>query len=424
MRRAATLLALILGLSLLTSGCLFFPAAVRNAAHQPQPVPWWCNSDVGSALSTATCGTLSGQLDFTLDFALAHRTAGDAVTGGATGSAYEQGVGAAFRFSAATASFDAKHPDTLLYDGVDNDAQIVGVEFNVAAADAPAGFDGGNDVWTDMGDGTWRLRAWIVRPFENENNPFAETHPCLGETEATYDVTAECFTDTHPLPLQILVTNDDGYNSAGIDAITEALRVIPGVEVTVVAPATNQSGTGDKTTPGGVTADDGLTLSGYAAKKVNGFPADSVLYALNVLGENPDLVVSGINNGQNIGPLAGISGTVGAARTAGRLGIPAVAASQGLGNPPDYPSGVTAVLDWVADFRLGRAGAPFQQVASINIPTCTSGAIRGTLEVPTATAFNNRPFNPSDCTSSVTTINDDIDAFLNGYISLSDVHLH
>ena len=53
----------------------------------------------------------------------------------------------------------------------------------------------------------------------------------------------------------------------------------------------------------------------------------------------PDVVLSGINQGQNLGALSDVSGTVGAARTAARHGIPALAVSQGTGNPPDYAAG-------------------------------------------------------------------------------------
>ena len=80
---------------------------------------------------------------------------------------------------------------------------------------------------------------------------FAPTHPCLAAGGAVYDTTAACYGQSHTRPLQILVSNDDGYNVAGIDAAVQALVAVPGVQVTVVAPATNQSGAGDKTTPGG-----------------------------------------------------------------------------------------------------------------------------------------------------------------------------
>ena len=73
-------------------------------------------------------------------------------------------------------------------------------------------------------------------------------------------------------PLEILVVNDDGYSAAGIDAVVEGLRTLPGVHIDVVAPATNQSGGGDKTTPGGVTGFAAQTQSGYPATAVNGYP--------------------------------------------------------------------------------------------------------------------------------------------------------
>jgi 5'-nucleotidase len=424
MGRAARTIALVAGLAMLLSGCLYYPAAVRNTRFQPQPVPWWCTSDTGDDLGTADCEALSVQLDVALDVAHAHPKAADAIAAGRTGTPYVEGVGAAFELNAPTTNFQANTPHTILYDGTGDDAQVVGLEGNVTSASAPAGFPGTNDVWADTGGGVWTLRAWIVRPFENQIEPFTTSHPCLEAEGAVYDLSAPCYTATHPRPFEILVTNDDGYAAAGIDAVVEGLRALGGVHITVVAPATNQSGTGDKTTPGGVTAFAAQTASGYPAVAVNGFPADSVRHALNVLGTNPELVVSGINDGQNIGPIVDISGTVGAARVAARNGVPSLASSQGLGSPPDFPSGVTAVLEWVEDFRLGRAGPPYQEVANLNIPTCTAGSIRGTVEVPVATAFNGRPFNPSDCTSTVTTFADDIDAFINGFITLSDADLN
>lgn len=160
--------------------------------------------------------------------------------------------------------------------------------------------------------------------------------------------------------LDILVTNDDGYAAPGIDALVERLRGLPGVEVTVVAPATNQSGTSDRTTPGDVSALRAAkvtTTSGFPATAVTGFPADSVNYALDVLDLEPDLVVSGSNAGQNLGVVAPISGTIGAARTAVRRGYPAVAVSQGLGEPTDYAPSVDTAVEWIERNRAALAGA-------------------------------------------------------------------
>ncbi len=100
-----------------------------------------------------------------------------------------------------------------------------------------------------------------------------------------------------------------------------------------------------------------------------------------------------------------------------------MATSQGIqtGVEPDYESGVDATLDWLDDWRLGLAD---QVVANINIPTCAPPSeIRGTVETVTATAFNGRPYGPADCTSTVTDVPEDIDAFNNGFIAIADVGL-
>ena len=128
-------------------------------------------------------------------------------------------------------------------------------------------------------------------------------------------------TTSIPDRLTVLVTNDDGIGAPGIDALVTALSAVDGLDIVVVAPAANQSGTSDKTTPGGASHADATTISGVAGTAVDGFPADSVNVALDELGITPDLVVSGINKGQNTGNLAYASGTVGAARTAARRGI-------------------------------------------------------------------------------------------------------
>src|SRR6476646_2216929 len=139
-------------------------------------------------------------------------------------------------------------------------------------------------------------------------------------------------------PLTILVTNDDGYAAPGISTVTQALAALPDVRVTVVAPATNQSGTGGQTTAGTLTTLPGTqeTAPGHPATAVVGFPADSVNYALDTMHLEPDLVVSGINQGQNLGPLAAVSGPVGAAKRAAAAGIPAIAVSQGIAADPQY----------------------------------------------------------------------------------------
>lgn len=124
--------------------------------------------------------------------------------------------------------------------------------------------------------------------------------------------------------MKILISNDDGYLAPGILALASALR--PYAEITVVAPDSNRSGASNA-----LTLDRPLSVSraenGFYF--VNGTPSDCVHIALTALmKEPPDLVVSGINQGQNMGDDTLYSGTVAAATEAYLFGIPAIAFSQ------------------------------------------------------------------------------------------------
>jgi 5'-nucleotidase len=227
-------------------------------------------------------------------------------------------------------------------------------------------------------------------------------------------------------PLQILVSNDDGVAAPGIDTLAKALSALPNVVVTVSAPAANQSGTGGKTTPGGVTGTPATTASGLAATSVDGFPADAVAYGLATVlkGVKPDLVVSGVNNGQNLGPVIDLSGTVGAARVGAAQHIPAIAVSAGLGDNPNFADGAAAVVSWVTEHRADLLGgtADTANVLSINTPTCTAGAVRGILDVPAAPDAGGRNVIPAaDCASTtpVPAGADDVTAFALGYTTRS-----
>jgi len=238
--------------------------------------------------------------------------------------------------------------------------------------------------------------------------------PQSGEREST--------TTTAPAePLEILVTNDDGVAAEGIDVLVTALTAVEGVEVTVVAPATQQSGTGGSTTEGPLTTNEATTASGYEARAVEGFPADTIRVAFDELGLTPDLVVSGINEGQNLGPVVDLSGTVGAARAGVRKGVPALAVSQGIGQDLDYDVAAGLVVDWLEEnLDALRAGeVPTDTVANLNVPTCDTGELRGQLEVASATAGN--PLAPSDCTSTAEGFTDDVTAFANGFAALTEV---
>jgi len=225
-------------------------------------------------------------------------------------------------------------------------------------------------------------------------------------------------------PLRILVTNDDGVDAPGIDTLVRALRKVPGVQVTVVAPATSQTGASDKTTPGELQATRSTT-GGVASTAVAGFPADTVNYALDTLKLKPNLVISGINAGSNVGPGVPQSGTIGAARTAARRGLPALAVSQGfvtdLGEISDYAPGARAAVKWLKEHRKALASKGKQVEAfvdNLNVPTCAAGTKpRGTLEVPIGTESNY--IDPQDCASTVPAPATDVSALLAGYTTLT-----
>ena len=124
--------------------------------------------------------------------------------------------------------------------------------------------------------------------------------------------------------MKILLSNDDGYQAPGIVALYDAIKDLG--EVEVVAPEHNNSAKSNA-----LTLHSPLYVheAGNGFRYVNGTPADCVHVALTgLLGYRPDLVVSGINNGANMGDDTIYSGTVGAAMEGYLFGIPAIAFSQ------------------------------------------------------------------------------------------------
>ena len=228
-------------------------------------------------------------------------------------------------------------------------------------------------------------------------------------------------------PLVILVTNDDGIGAGGLAASVAALSELPDVEIVVVAPADNQSGTSDTVTDGEVTSAEGETVDGTPGIAVDGTPADSVTLAIEQLGVAPDLVVSGVNEGQNIGPFTELSGTVGAARTAARLGVPAIAASAGIppeGVEPAWPETAAYVVQFIESVRRDDGSLDLAvTVTSFNAPTCgEAGEIRGLVPVEVASVFP-EGVNPlaTDCTSTAEAPADDYGALSIGFATVADV---
>jgi 5'-nucleotidase len=130
--------------------------------------------------------------------------------------------------------------------------------------------------------------------------------------------------------VRVLLTNDDGITAPGLQAARRALRELDGVELDVIAPDSNRSAIGRSITTRSPLEVDEVEFGdrdfGFAT---DGTPVDCVRFAeLGLLGGRPDLIVSGINHGANLGDDITYSGTVAAALEGIVLGIPAIALSQ------------------------------------------------------------------------------------------------
>lgn len=249
-----------------------------------------------------------------------------------------------------------------------------------------------------------------------------------GDTDSARDDASTSTTDQtveDAEVLRIVVSNDDGIGAEGFDQLVEALVALSDVEVHVVAPAEDHSGSGDTTTDGEVDFGDGTTASGEEGTAVEGFPADTVAVALDDLGLEPHVVVSGVNVGQNIGPIVPISGTVGVARTAIRRGVPAIAASGGLVyDAEQFAVAVELVTEWLIEHRdaLIEGTVDTDTAISINVPVCDPEDMGEAVEVPRAEAFPEgvNPFE-SRCDQSGPAPHDDYEALAAGFPTITRI---
>lgn len=173
---------------------------------------------------------------------------------------------------------------------------------------------------------------------------------------------------------RILLTNDDGVRAPGLIAVARALKSMG--EITIAAPAENQSGKGHSITTSDPIFVDTITLDAeFPAFSLQSPPATCVKVAVEALmSQKPDLVVSGINRGYNLGMVTYVSGTVGAAREAALKGIPAIAASAAV-EQTDYKPAAEIVRQVVEMAKKN----PLQpgSFLNVNIPPGTASAIRG-----------------------------------------------
>lgn len=168
--------------------------------------------------------------------------------------------------------------------------------------------------------------------------------------------------------MRVLLTNDDGFGSAGITLLYEIAAQLEFIsEIWIVAPNVDMSGCSRSLSAGKPIQ---INCLGERKYNINGTPAECVILALNkIMDKKPDLILSGINHGSNVGNDIGYSGTIAAAMEGATSLIPSIALSQ-------IYSSNSAKVNWelVKDFapdiikRLVAAGWPKSTVINVNFP--------------------------------------------------------
>jgi 5'/3'-nucleotidase SurE len=235
-------------------------------------------------------------------------------------------------------------------------------------------------------------------------------------------------------PLKILLTNDDGFESAGLKVMQAAL-IAAGHQVTVVAPAVNQSSTSMSMTSGVVK----FERKSEGVWAVYGTPADAAVIGLvHILRDaRPDLVVSGTNAGQNLALSTNSSGTVSAAIAATRYGVPAIATSAGLGPnaATAYETAAALTARIMATLSANRPAdgmlLPDRYVITLNVPALPPGELKGVKWAPLSrqpsyTRVYTETGNSNEVRSQLRAVTSaggetdtDLALFLQGYVTLT-----
>ncbi|ACT50234.1 MULTISPECIES: 5'/3'-nucleotidase SurE [Methylovorus] len=171
--------------------------------------------------------------------------------------------------------------------------------------------------------------------------------------------------------MRILLSNDDGYFAPGLSILAEHISKI--AEVVVVAPERNRSGASNS-----LTLDRPLTvrkaLNGFYY--VNGTPTDCVHLAVTgLLDQLPDMVISGINDGANMGDDTIYSGTVAAAMEGYLLGVPSFAFSMSQHNPAHFETAARVAVELVQ--HIQKKDMPPPMLLNVNIPDVPYDALQG-----------------------------------------------
>jgi 5'-nucleotidase len=232
--------------------------------------------------------------------------------------------------------------------------------------------------------------------------------------------------------LRILASNDDGYRAEGLQHLVDALR--PLAELTVVAPDRNRSGASNS-----LTLDVPLRVFEYGERMyyVNGTPTDCVHLAISGLFEkerDQDMVVSGINDGPNLGDDVLYSGTVAAAIEGRFLGLPAIAISLVVQQGRHFATAARVASELI--MRLTRSPLHTSMILNVNVPDVPYEQLRGFRSTrlgyrhrsePVVRASDPRgrpvywvgPAGAGDDAGEGT----DFDAIVNGYVSVTPLQV-
>ncbi len=174
--------------------------------------------------------------------------------------------------------------------------------------------------------------------------------------------------------MKILLTNDDGIYADGLWALHRRLSLRH--ETVVVAPDRERSAVSHSITLHSPLRTAEIRFNGATGHAVNGTPADCIkLGILEILEAKPDLVISGINPGANVGIAIHYSGTVSAAREAALYGIPAIAVSINAFEVRHFDTAADFALSLAE--RVHRTGLPFGVVLNVNVPDLPPARIAG-----------------------------------------------
>lgn len=223
--------------------------------------------------------------------------------------------------------------------------------------------------------------------------------------------------------MRILISNDDGIDARGLMILAKVARDFG--DVFVVAPESQQSAMSH-----GITIDRRLNvneargfLKGVEAFTVDGKPADCVGKALRSLKINPDLILSGVNDGANIGRDILYSGTVAACFEAAIHGIPAIAFSTDRNHYEIVERELPGILKFIINRQMAQPG----MVVNVNFPHASFGESKGlvfTSQGRAEFAGSYKDFDTKNVAENKIDLGSDMVAFENGYVSMTPLTIN